>query len=60
MNYFDPRTSKALMENRLEAAAKAARRRARRSTVLTTFKERLGVWMVARGEKLVNSKPKIA
>lgn len=60
MNYFDTRTSRALMDNRLERARKISQRRKSGFTILTALKERVGVWMITRGEKLVSSEPKIA
>ena len=61
MNYFDPRTGKALMDGLAEEARKASRPGSEiRPSPLATLKLRLGGWMIARGEKLVHSRPKVA
>ena len=60
MNYFDTRTSRALMESRIQEAEKASSRRPLGLAILGAVRDRLGNWMIARGEKLVSKKPKIA
>jgi hypothetical protein len=60
MNYFDSRTSRALMDQRLEQARNTPQRRRSGLPALDGIRERLGAWMIARGEKLVSKEPKIA
>lgn len=58
--YFDNRTSRALMDNRLEEAKRASSRQPLGLALLGAIRDRLGNWMIARGEKLVSKVPKTA
>ena len=61
MHYFDTRLNRTLMENRLEEAkANAAKGRRIRIAIPEALKERVGAWLIAQGEKLADSTPKMA
>jgi hypothetical protein len=60
MNYFDTRIGRALMDSRLDEAKRASRGQPVALAIVKAIRERLGAWMIARGEKLVSKEPKVA
>lgn len=60
MNYFDLRTGRALMDQRLREAAETSRRNPiGLHNATKELRRRLGTWMISRGERLVNRTPKV-
>jgi hypothetical protein len=60
MNYFDPRLSKILSDIRLEQAESIRRRKSDNPASKMSYKERLGLFLIAQGERLAQRKPKVA
>lgn len=60
MNYFDPRLSKILSDLRLEQAESIRRRKPDNPSSKRSYRERLGLSLIAQGERLAHGKPKVA
>ncbi len=58
MHYTDPRFGKAVMEQR--TADTTPKHRRSLIDIRLNLQHRIGEWLIARGEKLVETKPKLA
>lgn len=56
MQYLDPRLARVLSDIRLEQARAIKRRQPNPEKL----RQRLGLWLIARGENLADGKPKAA
>ena len=55
MIHMDPRLNSILMERRLEQRARAGPRQGNSSH----FKQRVGMWLIARGQRLISRDPRV-
>ncbi len=60
MNYVDLRLGKILSDTRIEEAERLRDQRLHAKSRSRQIKIRLGSWLIARGERLVEARPKIA
>lgn len=60
MPYVDQRLGKILSDIRIEEARQIREQRASRRSAGRNLRNRLGLWLIARGEGLAKSKPRIA
>jgi len=58
MHFTDPRFGKAMIERRTDD--RSPKRRLSPADLRMSLQHRIGGWLIARGEKLVETKPKLA